>query len=117
MITIYMNVVFKFIDDILEKHKISVYIWLFVLPYALYFITLIGVLYIKPSYIQLLGNVMQIYIALFLIFRFNPYRKHEIRPYDDQIILGSAFLLLTNAGVTSYILSKIKGTLNGTLSM
>jgi len=112
-----MNLVFKFIDDILEKYKISVYIWLFVLPYALYLIALLGVLYVKPSYIQLLGNIMQIYVALFLIFRFNPYRKHEIRPHDDQIILGSAFLLLTNAGVTSYILSKIKGTLNGTLSM
>lgn len=106
-----MNTIFKYIDDILEKHKISVYIWLFVLPYALYLITLLGVLYIKPSYIHLFGNIMQIYIALFLIFRFNPYRKHEIRPYDDQIILGSAFLLLTNAGVTSYILSKVAGNL------
>jgi len=106
-----MNAVFKYIDDLLEKHKVSVYIWLFVIPYALYFITLLGVWYIKPAYIHILGNIMQIYVALFLIFRFNPYRKHEIRPHDDQIILGSAFLLLTNAGVTSYILSKVKRTL------
>ena len=106
-----MNIIFKYIDDVLEKHKISVYIWLFALPYALYFITLLGVLYIKPAYIHTLGTIMQIYVALFLIFRFNPYRKHEIRPHDDQIILGSAFLLLTNAGVTSYILSKVKRTL------
>jgi hypothetical protein len=110
-----MNAIFKYIDDVLEKHKMSVYVWLFVLPYILYFITLLGILYIKPSYIHVLGTFVQIYVALFLIFRFNPYRKHEIRPYDDQIILGSAFLLLTNAGVTSYILSKIKGTLTGTL--
>jgi len=106
-----MSAIFKYIDDLLEKHKVSVYIWLFVIPYALYFITLLGVWYIKPTYIHILGNIMQIYVALFLIFRFNPYRKHEIRPHDDQIILGSAFLLLTNAGVTSYILSKVKRTL------
>lgn len=106
-----MNTIFKYIDDVLEKHKFSVYIWLFALPYALYFITLLGVWYIKPSYIHTLGTIVQIYVALFLIFRFNPYRKHEIRPHDDQIILGSAFLLLTNAGVTSYILSKVKTTL------
>ena len=105
-----MSAIFKYIDDLLEKHKVSVYIWLFVIPYALYFITLLGVWYIKPAYIHILGNIMQIYVALFLIFRFNPYRKHEIRPHDDQIILGSAFLLLTNAGVTSYILSKVKRT-------
>jgi hypothetical protein len=105
-----MNTIFKYIDDVLEKHKFSVYIWLFALPYALYFITLLGVWYIKPAYIHTLGTIVQIYVALFLIFRFNPYRKHEIRPHDDQIILGSAFLLLANAGVTSYILSMVKGT-------
>lgn len=110
-----MNTIFKYIDDVLEKHKVSVYIWLFALPYALYFITLLGFLYIKPAYIHTLGTIMQIYVAIFLIFRFNPFRKHEIRPNDDQIILGSAFLLLTNAGVTSYILSKVQGTIQGTM--
>lgn len=107
-----MNPLFKYIDDVLEKHKFSVYIWLFALPYALYLITLLGVWYVNPAFIHTLGTIVQIYVACFLIFRFNPYRKHEIRHHDDQIILGSAFLLLTNAGVTSYILSKVKGTLS-----
>jgi len=95
--------ILKYIDDVLEKYKTTIYIWLFVLPYVLYFITLLGFWYVNPTYIHTLGIVMQIYVALFLIFRFHPYRKHEIRPHDNEIILGSAFLLLANAGVTSYL--------------
>ena len=91
----------KYIDNALDQHKVNIYIWLFVIPYILYFVAFFGIWYINPNYIQVIDALLQIYIALFLMIRFNPFIKHEFRPYDDRLIFGSAFLLLTNAGVTS----------------
>ena len=91
----------KYIDNALDQHKVNIYIWLFVILYILYFVAFFGIWYINPSYIQVIDSFLQIYVALFLMVRFNPFTKHEFRPYDDRLIFGSAFLLLTNAGITS----------------
>jgi len=92
----------KYIDDVLDQHKVNIYIWLFAIPYILYFVAFFGIWYVNPSYIHIISTIMQVYVAVFLMLRFNPFVKHEFRPYDDRIIFGSAFLLLTNVGVTSF---------------
>jgi hypothetical protein len=101
----------NYVDEVLDKHKVNIYIWLFAIPYVLYFIAFFGIWHVNPSYIQVISVIMQLYVALFLMIRFNPFIKHEFRPYDDRLIFASAFLLLTNAGVTSvftqYVLNPI----------
>jgi hypothetical protein len=99
--------ILKRIDDALERHKIKIFNWLFLMPYVLYLIAFFGIWYINPGYIRFVSAALQIYIALFLMYRFNPFRNHELRPNDDQIIFGSAFLLLANVGITSFFMNYV----------
>jgi hypothetical protein len=39
--------------------------------------------------------------------RFHPFRKHTLGKYDGQIIFISALFLLTNEGMTEFLLSHI----------
>jgi hypothetical protein len=102
-----MRSLLVYFENVLEKIKVHVYIWLLIIPYILYFLAFIGIWSVDPSYFRIISVTMQIYVALFLMIRFHPFRKQEIRPNDDYLILGSAFLLLANAGVTSFLTRQV----------
>jgi hypothetical protein len=101
-----------YVDDFLDIIKRPIYIWFVLLPYVVYLVSVFGLIYLNPTYIDLLKSSMQIFIALILLIRFNPLRgHHQLREYDETIIFGSALILLTNASLTnsfiSYLISKI----------
>jgi len=50
------------------------------------------------EFLSILDISIQTFICIFLIIRFNPFRKHILRPSDAQIIFGSATFLLLNLG-------------------
>ncbi|MAV57185.1 MAG: hypothetical protein CMI79_06680 [Candidatus Pelagibacter sp.] len=72
------------------------------LSYAFYIITIItftGVMAIDPSYIDILEAVIQLYVAGFLIIKFNPLVKHnkELSAFDRQIAYAAGvFLFFTS---------------------
>jgi hypothetical protein len=84
--------------------KKMVYWGLFGLLYLLYGITFFHIIYINPMWIRLLSTAIQTLVCLFLLVRFNPFRKHELREFDGQIIFASAFILLTNLVSTEFSL-------------
>ena len=86
------------IDDIVDyagKH----YSYLSVALYAAYIVLFLGVVNFNPSYITELKLLMQVVICVVLIYRFNPFRKHELKKYDATIIFSSAIFLLVNTGI------------------
>jgi len=96
------------VDHFLDKVKKPVYLLTVGSLYLLYFATLIGLFYVKPEYIQLVSNISHTFICLFLIIRFNPFRKHIVlHEFDDKIIFGSALILLFNLSITQYLVSFI----------
>jgi hypothetical protein len=62
----------------------------------LYVLVFIGLVYINPEYLQIFRTIMQLFVCLFLIYRFHPYRNHVLGKYDAQIIFSSAIFLLVN---------------------
>lgn len=103
-----MNILNK-IDSIIEAIKKPVYIWLALIPYAIYLMALVGIMHLDKVYLDHLKSFTQIIIALILIVRFNPLKpRHELREYDETIILGSAIILITNASITESALVYIK---------
>jgi hypothetical protein len=90
--------------DGIDSLKKTVYWGLVVLIYILYGITFFHIAYVNPAWIRLLSTTFQTLICLFLLVRFNPFRKHELREFDGQIIFASAFLLLTNLVSTEFSL-------------
>lgn len=91
----------KTIDSILEFFG-KYYIMAIILFHALYIMIFLGVLSINAQYINLLNTFIQLFIGTFLIWRFNPFRTHELRQYDAKIIFGSGIFLLTNLGLFEF---------------
>jgi hypothetical protein len=89
-----MPVVHK-IDDALEI-SYKPFLGMIGLTYLLYIITYFGLLSINTQYIELLNIITQLFICIFLLVRFNPFREHELRKYDAKIIFGSGVLLSMN---------------------
>jgi hypothetical protein len=86
------------IDDIVDyagKH----YSYLSLALYSAYIVLFLGVVNFNPSYITELKLLMQVVICVVLIYRFNPFRKHELKKYDANIIFSSAIFLLVNTGI------------------
>jgi hypothetical protein len=86
------------IDDIVDyagKH----YSYLSAALYGAYIVLFLGVVNFNPSYITELKLLMQVVICVVLIYRFNPFRKPELKKYDANIIFSSAIFLLVNTGI------------------
>lgn len=86
------------IDNIVDyagKH----YTYLSVALYSAYIVLFLGVVNFNPSYITELKLLMQVVICVVLIYRFNPFRTHELKKYDANIIFSSAMFLLVNTGI------------------
>jgi hypothetical protein len=73
--------------------------------HASLFFIFIGVLYINPNLVETLSNSVRLFVCLFLIIRFHPFRKYVLHKYDGQVIFTAALFLLTNEAIEKYILS------------
>ena len=75
------------------------YSYLSVALYAAYIVLFLGVVNFNPTYITDLKLLMQVVVCVVLIYRFNPFRTHELKKYDANIIFSSAMFLLVNTGI------------------
>lgn len=78
------------------------------LTYILYFVILFGLSVNAPRYLYILDFFFKLYISLFLIWRFNPFRSVPFTSLDKKIIFNAAVFLfiitITNI-TTSYSLN------------
>ncbi len=79
-----------------DKTKIGVYWSLMSILYLCYFLVFFGLYYIDPTYIHIITVAIHLFICIFLIWRFHPFREHRLHPFDGQLIFACAFILLTN---------------------
>jgi hypothetical protein len=76
-----------------------------ILSYVLFFVSLIGLWKNAPKYIQHLDGYVKVYICLFLIYRFNPFRsKISFTELDRKIVFSAALFLLTTTAVSNIAL-------------
>lgn len=97
-----MNILEK-VENILEITKRPVYLSSIFLLHFAYLLVFVGVIKYTPTIINNISIFIQLFICLFLIVKFHPYRKHELKEFDSTIIFGSALFLLTNLGITEYL--------------
>jgi len=77
----------------------SVYFYLTTLYSLLYIAVLFGSFHFAPEYLIYITSITKIYIALMLIYRFNPLTKKTSLSNDDKKMVFSSgvYLLLTTA--------------------
>jgi hypothetical protein len=102
-----MNIIHKitnFIDYVIEDFSTPFYRLLVLLLYLIYIVTTIGIAYINPDYASYLNRLIQFFIAIVLVIRFNPFRKKLTCNVNDRtFILASSFFLLINDEFITYI--------------
>lgn len=98
----------KYLDrifDFMERIKIPVYLISIGFMYLSYFVVFFGIFNINEKYIRMIQISIYTIICLFLLIRFNPFMKPELKPYDSNIIFTSAILLLSNVVIVEVGLS------------
>lgn len=72
--------------------------------YILIFLTTLGLSSDAIKYLNFMDYYIRIYICLFLIYRFNPFRTIEFNDLDRQIAFSSGLFLLTTSALNNYII-------------
>lgn len=65
------------------------------LTYVLYVAIALGISANAPEYLDELQYYIKLYISLFLIYRFNPFRRVKFTGFDAKIAFNAGWLLLT----------------------
>ena len=101
-----VKTIFEKADNMIEGSKKPLYLISSGFLFVGYIAMFLGVSYISPKYIRTISNVTYIFIALLLMYKFNPMREiTSITEYDSKLISLSASFILFNLGVTEYALS------------
>jgi hypothetical protein len=85
-----------------DKTKNRIFQTSVAIMYLLYFFIFAGVSFVNVKYVHILVDVIHVGICLFLMWRFNPFIEHVLRPYDSDIIFASASALLINTFITAF---------------
>jgi hypothetical protein len=92
------------IDEIIERMKVPILKGSMIINNIILVLIYFGIVGINVAFVKHFNTFLQLAISLFLIYRFNPISKHELRKNDSSIIFGCAILLLTNLGITQYFM-------------
>ena len=65
------------------------------LSFILYTLALMGVSVVAPKYLDGLLYFIRLYVGMFLLYRFNPYRTVRMTSLDRTIAYNAGFILVT----------------------
>jgi hypothetical protein len=95
----------KTFDDFFVSINSSFYLYGIIFLNVSYVLLFFGFHYIDKELLKYFSIFVQLFICVFLLIRFNPFRTHYLHKNDASIIFGSAIWLLANLGVTHYVYS------------
>lgn len=91
----------------------SLYFYLTSISIVLYIFVLLGVSQYAPEYLIYITSIIKIYIAVMLIYRFNPFNNKTILSSDDKkMVFSSGIYLLLTTTIGDYLIEykdKIEG--------
>jgi len=82
------------IDSTLYKFQNDAFNAVLYITWTLYIIILLGVSANAPQYLSTLHYYVKIYVSLFLIYRFRPFRTVKFTPLDARIAFSAGIFLL-----------------------
>jgi hypothetical protein len=90
-------------EHYLEIIKKPVYMGSLFILHLAYILVFLGIIRYTPMFVNNLNILIQLFVCIFLMIKFHPFRKHELKEFDSTIIFGSAMFLLTNIGFTQLL--------------
>lgn len=74
-----------------------------ILSYVLVISAYLGISINAPKYLDELDYYMRIYISLFLLWRFNPFRTIVFTELDRKIAFSAGLFIITTTALNKYI--------------
>lgn len=84
----------------IQNHAFNIFIvisWISVVTLSL------GFTIINPEYVSMMTYYIKIYICLYLMYRFNRFRKVEFTELDRKIVFSAAGFILTTTALNQYL--------------
>ena len=76
--------------------------------YMIYALAFLGIFSTVPGYVIIWHLAVQIFLCLFLMFRYHPFRNtYKFKPIDARLIFGAAMLLFVNIMLSIPIFSSM----------
>jgi hypothetical protein len=74
----------------------NMFLYILYISWIIYFISLIGTVKFGVQYLDSFREVLKIYVAIFLITKFNPYQKEKMMTkFDKQIAFHAGIFLFS----------------------
>jgi hypothetical protein len=83
-----------------QSHFFNLFI---ILTYVSYIGIAIGIQIISPHNLHTLDYYVKIYVCLFLLYRFNPFRKIEFNELDRKMAFSAGVFLLSTTFINEFI--------------
>lgn len=88
--------IFGWLDTYLNRINKSAYLYVIVAFNVAYLLFLMGYSVVEKNVLDDVRYGIQMFVCVYLMIRFNPFRTHAFEKGDARIIFGSAMLLFTN---------------------
>ena len=66
----------------------------------LYIISYFGLWSVSPTHVYILNEIYKIFIALVLIYFFNPWSKEKLNDFHKKIAFSAGFLLILTSSIS-----------------
>ncbi len=87
----------------IHKFQETVFFLFLITSWTLYFCIFVGLFESAPKYLSYIDFYVKIYISLFLILRFNPFRKVEFTALDREIVFSSGVFLFSTTFINTLL--------------
>ena len=85
------------------------------ISFGLLLLTFIGVSSFAPTYLERLHTIMQVYVGLFLIIRFNPFMKRpNFSELDRKVAYSAGLFIIATTSIAKYLQNIAKKTTKST---
>jgi cytochrome c biogenesis protein CcdA len=98
-----------------KLHKVQerIFDFTFLIIYILYFVIALGLSAAAPKYLSFLDYYVKIYVSLFLIWRFNPFRNVKFTSFDKKIVFNAGiFVLFATTSINEILINYVKNQFN-----
>jgi hypothetical protein len=97
-----------FFDKELNDFQLNIFNFIVIITWILYIFIALGLSVQAPEYLDTLQYYVKIYVSLFLMYRFNPFRHVKFTNLDGKIAFTAGALLFTTTYINAIIQRYIK---------
>jgi hypothetical protein len=87
----------------LANVQYKLYSSILIITYIVYFLALFGVTLIDITWLDKLEGFIQIYVSVFLVYRFNPFSSITFNELDRKIAFSAGVFLLMTTSINSLV--------------